>query len=89
VSRIIGNAISEAKEARIILARLLVKLGKNAEVPYPDIDTKVKAQQYIGLDMSKLNAEKAEWINTVLPGWDKKAKEREDSWPVQKENEER
>jgi nitrite reductase (cytochrome c-552) len=89
VSRIIGNSISEAKEARIILARLLVKLGKNPEVPYPDIDTREKAQQYIGLDMAKLNAEKADWIKTVLPGWDKKAKEREDSWPVQKENEER
>lgn len=85
VSRIIGNSITEAKEARIILARLLVKLGKNPEVPYPDIATKEKAQKFIGLDMAKLQTEKTEWIKTVLPEWDKKAKEREDSWPVQRE----
>jgi nitrite reductase (cytochrome c-552) len=85
VSRIIGNSITEAKEARIILARLLVKLGKNPEVPYPDIATKEKAQKFIGLDMVKLQTEKTEWIKTVLPDWDKKAKEREDSWPIQRE----
>lgn len=72
VSRIIGNSISEAKESRIILARLLVKLGKNPDVPYPDIATKEKAQKFIGLEMDKLNSEKAEWIKTILPEWDRK-----------------
>ncbi|HNY01252.1 MAG TPA: ammonia-forming cytochrome c nitrite reductase [Bacteroidales bacterium] len=86
VSRIIGNSISEAKEARILLARILMKLGKNPDVPYPDIATKDKAQQYIGLEMAKLKAEKAEWIKTVLPGWDQQAKARQDAWPVQKED---
>jgi len=33
--------------------------------------------------------EKAQWIEAVLSAWDKKAKEREDLCPVQKEEEER
>jgi len=86
VSRIIGLSIDESKEARILLARILAKYGKNEPVPYPDIATKALAQKFIGLEMDKLNAEKADWIKTILPEWDRKAKEREDSWPVQKEN---
>jgi nitrite reductase (cytochrome c-552) len=87
VSRIIGLSISESMEARVMIARILIKLGKNDPVPYPDITTKALAQKYIGLEMEKLNAEKAEWIKTILPEWDRQAKAREDSWPVQKENE--
>ena len=86
VSRLIGKSIEEAMEARILLSRILAGHGKNQPVPYPDISTKTLAQQFIGLDMAKLQAEKAGWIKTILPGWDKKAQEREDAWPVQKEN---
>ena len=86
VSRIIGISINEAKEARVILARILASHGKNQPVPYPDIATKELAQKYIGLDMDKLNAEKADWIKTVPPEWDRRAKAREGAWPVQKEN---
>jgi nitrite reductase (cytochrome c-552) len=82
VSRLIGISIDEAKEARILLARILAKHGKNDSVPYPDIATKAKAQQFIGLDMTRLNAEKETWINEVLPVWDQKAKEREEKWKV-------
>lgn len=80
VSRIIGLSISEAKEARVILARVLSKYGKNGELPYPDIATKEKAQKFIGLQMDQLMKEKQEFIRTILPEWDRKAKEREDHW---------
>ena len=36
--------------------------------------TKAAAQQFIGLNMAQLYAKKAEWIQTVLPEWDKKVK---------------
>jgi nitrite reductase (cytochrome c-552) len=52
-------------------------------VPYPDIATKEKAQAYIGLDMMKLDAEKAVFLDEMLPVWDKKAAEREAGYPVQ------
>jgi nitrite reductase (cytochrome c-552) len=80
VSRIIGNSMNESQDARVMLARLLDKLGKNQEIPYPDITTKAKAQQFIGLDMGQLFKEKQEFIKTVLPGWDEKAKAREEKW---------
>ncbi len=83
-SRIIGLSIDESNKARVLIARVLAKHGKNDPVPYPDITTKEKAQAFIGLDMAKMNAEKAEWIKTVLPVWDQKARERESAWPVQK-----
>jgi nitrite reductase (cytochrome c-552) len=85
VSRIIGLSIAESNEARVMLARVLAKYGRNEPVAYPGIDTKEKAQAFIGLDMAKLQAEKAGWIKTVLPEWDRRAKAREDAWPVQEE----
>lgn len=82
ISRVISTGITLAQETRIELARLLATLGHNKEIPYPDISTKAKAQEYIGLDMQALNAEKQEFLNTIVPEWMNKAKEREDSWEI-------
>ncbi len=71
MSRVIGLSLSESASARILIARVLAAHGKNTEVPYPDISTKEKAQQFIGIPMDQLKKEKEEWIKTVLPGWDK------------------
>lgn len=68
-ARIVASGIEIAGEARVKLTRLLAGLGWAGEVPYPDIDTKAKAQAFIGLDMKALNEEKAEFINKVLPTW--------------------
>jgi nitrite reductase (cytochrome c-552) len=59
---------------------LFATLGFLDEVPYPDISTKEKAQEFIGLDMEKLNSEKQEFIRTVLPEWKKQAEEREKTY---------
>ena len=79
--RIIAAGIDIAGEARIKLARLLASLGFNQEVPYPDIETKANAQEFLGLDMKKLYEEKKVFLETVVPIWDKKAKEREAGYP--------
>ena len=81
-SRVIGTGIDIAQETRIKLARLFAELGFNEEVPYPDISSKAKAQEFIGLDMDKLNAEKQEFIKTVLPQWEKEAAAREASYDI-------
>ena len=70
ISRTIANGIAIAQEARIKLARRLAELGHNQEIPYPDISTKAKAQEFVGLDMDQLNAEKKEFLETVVPLWD-------------------
>ena len=80
VSRIIGLSISEAKEARLEFARILMKHRKNSEIPYPDIATKEKAQKFIGLQMDQLNKEKQEFLKNLVPLWDRQANEREKQW---------
>ena len=40
----------------------------------PDISSKDKAQEYIGLDMKTLRADKDQWIKTTVPAWIEKAK---------------
>jgi len=82
VARLLGNSLNETQSARVVLARVLAKYGKTGEIPYPDIATKVKAQQYIGLPMDQLNKEKQEFIKTIIPLWDKKALEREAKWGI-------
>jgi nitrite reductase (cytochrome c-552) len=80
LGRIISGGIAQAQEARVKLARLLASLGYNQEIPYPDISTKAKAQEYIGLDMKKLIEEKKVFIETILPQWIKAGKEREKTY---------
>ena len=75
--RIIAGGIAYAQEARVKLARLLASFGFNQEIPYPDISTKVKAQEYIGLDISQMNEEIDEFLRTVVPEWIKSGQERE------------
>lgn len=77
LSRVIALGIDKAQEARLNLAKVLVKHGFEEEVPYPDISTKEKAQALIGLNMKKMNEDKQEFIKTVLPKWSKEAAQRE------------
>lgn len=75
--RVIGTGIEVTQEARIKLAKLLIKLGHEGDVPYPAIDTKEKAQEFIGLPIEKLKAEKAKFKKELIPQWDAAAKKRE------------
>lgn len=77
LSRVISTGMEKSQSARLKLARLLASLGHNEPVAYPDISTKSKAQEYIGLDLRELKENKKEFINTVVPEWLEKAKERE------------
>lgn len=74
--RVISDGIELAQEARVQLARILLKLGVDS-VAYPDIANKAKAQKFIGLDIPALEAEKQVFLTNVLPKWLSKAKERE------------
>lgn len=83
VGRIVTTGTDKAQEARIKLARLLADLGYDKEVPYPAIETKAKAQAFIGLDMEKLEKEKETFKKDLLPKWLKEAKEREAKYGVE------
>jgi nitrite reductase (cytochrome c-552) len=82
MARVIGNGIRLAQDARVKLARVLAKLGFNEPLPYPDITTKAKAQQFIGLPMDDLRKEKAEFLKTMVPQWMEQAAKREKSYKV-------
>ena len=71
-ARIISLSLEESQEARVILARILVERGITDEIPYPDIYSKTKAQEYIGLPMGQLLSEKNEFLRTIVPGWDRR-----------------
>jgi nitrite reductase (cytochrome c-552) len=71
VARIIGNGIDKSQEARVVLSGILASL-KVDKVFYPDISTKEKAQEAVGLNMIALRKEKEEFKNVILPAWDAK-----------------
>lgn len=73
--RILGSGLDKAMQARLLLARILMKSGYRQEVPMPDLSTKEKAQLYIGLDMAGEEAGKKAFLETVIPEWEKEAKE--------------
>ena len=77
VGRVISTGIDVGQEGRIKLARLLMDLGFDGEVPYPDIETKAKAQAFIGMDVAKLEKEKQAFKENLLPQWMQAAAERE------------
>lgn len=57
------------------IAKVLIRHGYSDDVPLPDISTKQKAQQYIGLDISTEKAAKEKFLKEVIPMWIQEAKE--------------
>lgn len=72
--RILGHGLNKAFQARMAISKILVSHGYTEDVPLPDISTKEKAQQYIGLDMNAERAAKDKFLKEVVPEWLKKAK---------------
>ncbi len=82
ILRVISTGMEDAQDARVRLAVLLTKLDAPYPVPYPDIDTKAKAQAFITLPMDKLNAEKQQFLDQIVPEWIKKANARESKMEI-------
>jgi len=74
---ILGTAVDRAADARTKLIRLLAQKGIMTSVQIPDISTKAAAQKALGMDMEKMKAEKQEFLKTLVPEWEKRAKTRE------------
>lgn len=77
--RVLSTAIERAEKARGLLAVLFTRLGVQVPIELPDVATKEKAQKYIGLDMKALWDDKNELLRTVIPNWERIAKERQGS----------
>jgi len=75
-ARLLGSGLNKAKDARLALRTLLDKKGFSGEVSLPDISTKAKAQEAIGLKMEVLKMEKQKFIETILPQWKAEARQK-------------
>ncbi|MFI3281155.1 MAG: ammonia-forming cytochrome c nitrite reductase [Rikenellaceae bacterium] len=73
--RILAHSLDRSMQAQLALQKVLYSLGIQ-DVTMPDLSTKAKAQEYIGLDMAKFRSEKDAWLETTAPAWleDAKAK---------------
>ena len=67
--RVLGTSIQKSQEARIILATIFANYGQKYPIEMPDISTKAKAQEFIGLDMDQQRLIKKDFKENVLPGW--------------------
>jgi nitrite reductase (cytochrome c-552) len=75
--RVLGTSIERSEKARGQLAVIATKHNLNLPIPLPDVSTKSKAQEYIGLKMEELRKDKEKLRETVFPDWEKKAKARQ------------
>jgi len=67
--RVLGTSIQKSQEARIILASVFAKYNQPYPIDAPDISTKAKAQEYIGIDIEEQKEMKKEFKENVLPNW--------------------
>ncbi|MGI2259451.1 ammonia-forming cytochrome c nitrite reductase [Shewanella sp. GXUN23E] len=74
--RILGTSINKAADARVKLVRILAQNGVTAAVTIPDISSEAKAQAVLGMDMDKMNADKAIFLKEVVPVWEAEYKAR-------------
>lgn len=74
IMRILGHGLNKTFQARMAINKILVSHGYTGDVPLPDITTKEKAQQYIGLDMAAEKAGKDKFLEEIVPEWLQKAK---------------
>ncbi len=68
--RILKTSLEKSAEARKKLSEILNSQGVVSAVAIPDISTKEKAQAVLGMDMDKMRADKAIFIEKVVPKWE-------------------
>ncbi|MBT0549310.1 ammonia-forming cytochrome c nitrite reductase [Riemerella anatipestifer] len=72
--RIMGDGLYLAVQAEAKMNDISNKKNISGKFVMPDVSTKAKAQKFIGLDIPKESAAKAQFMKTVVPEWLKKAK---------------
>jgi nitrite reductase (cytochrome c-552) len=77
--RVLGTSIERSEKARGLLNVVFTKKGMSLPVTLPDVGTKLIAQKYIGLDLEKILQDKLNFLQTIVPEWDKKARSRQGS----------
>ncbi|KMK51414.1 cytochrome C nitrite reductase [[Actinobacillus] muris] len=76
ILHVIGTGLDRAADARARLAAILTKHGVPTPIQFPDISTKEKAQKVMGIDFDKEKKAKEEFLRTIVPEWEKHAREK-------------
>lgn len=66
--RLLGQSISQAGEARLLLSPILSRLGVEQPVEMPEWE-KANLQAFIGIDMEAQESHKAAFLQDTLPNW--------------------
>lgn len=74
--RVLGDGLYFAMQAEQGINEWILRKGVTAKFAMPDISTKAKAQQFIGLDIPKEKAAKEKFMKEIVPQWLQKAKEK-------------
>jgi nitrite reductase (cytochrome c-552) len=69
ILRVLGTSIEKAEKARGMLSVVLVKLDVPIPIEFPDISTKEKAQQFVGLDIEFMNKDKEDLLKKIEKDW--------------------
>lgn len=69
VMRLLADAMEYAKDARLQVARIVARDGYTGTIPLPDLSTREKAAEYVGLNMRQLRSQKKDFLDSVVPKW--------------------
>ena len=69
VMRLLANAMEYTKDARLQVARIVAKHGYTGTIPLPDLSTREKAAEYVGLNIRQLRSQKRDFLDNVVPKW--------------------
>lgn len=67
--RLLADAMEYAKDAQLECQKVVAMHGWTRAIPLPDISTREKAAQYIGLNMQQLRKQKKDFLDTIVPKW--------------------
>lgn len=73
ILNVIAKGLDRVADARTALAVVLAKHNVKTPIAYPDISTAENAWKAIGLDIEKERANKAKFLEEMIPEWNKEA----------------
>lgn len=74
--RILAHSLDRSLQAQLALQKVIFALNLKGGVKMPDLSTKAKAQEYIGLDMKQIVEKKNVFKKEVIPVWIKNAEKK-------------
>ncbi len=72
--RILAHSLDRTMQAQLELQKVLYTQGIT-KIDFPDLSTKEKAQEYIGIGIKERKEQKENWKKNTLPKWIEKAKQ--------------